>query len=183
MQTGSLAKLLGLALLMGLGVLIALGSILFYLDSELPVPEPSEVRWTRYTNQEVGFWLELPSVYLPDVSPDGHSVLFRFRGTPLVHVTWTDEASARQRGLWARHDPVARIELGGRPGKQYIYNHFDGPLGMRTYAYVVPHRERFLALEFRTRRTSLLEEFGLKRSPETEPDQLCQRILGSFHLQ
>ena len=58
--------------------------------------------------------------------------------------------------------------LDGRSGEKFVYNHYDGPFGMRTVSYVVPHGEKFLGLEFRT--------------GEEEPTATQAEILESFRF-
>ena len=86
-----------------------------------------------------------------------------------------------------REELVARARelgpaLGERAGKKYVYNHYDALAGVRTHAWVVPHRGRRLALEIRTRRVSMLEEFGIVAGQEIEPSEVSLRIVGSFRF-
>ena len=127
-------------------------------------PEPLEdhgLEWTTYES-ETGFFIDHPSVV--EAIPEGAGVAFAYKGTP-VRVIFTDSATAADHGLWVRSDPVEEIELAGRPGQKYVYNHWDGPVYVRTVAFVVPYRDQWLAVEFRT------------------PDELTsvqQRMLASF---
>lgn len=72
------------------------------------------------------------------------------------------------RGL--RQEGGKGIELDGRPGKKYVYDHRDGPFRARTIAYVIPYRDKYLGLEFQTDRElyavqlHILASFTLTRS-------------------
>ena len=85
-----------------------------------------------------------------------------------MSISHVDEQEGRNRGLRVKHGAVGSIQISGRPGSQYRYDHYDGPFYMRTVSYVVPHREKFLGLEFRTH----LEQ----------PDEVQRRILQSFRF-
>ncbi|MFQ5747175.1 MAG: hypothetical protein ACE5HF_08160 [Gemmatimonadota bacterium] len=114
-----------------------------------PMPGPGTFSWRTYENRVIGYRVEVPDIYRPDVSDDGSSVIFRWEGAPPVKVYFTDAAAARKRGLWVRHEPSGEIRLGGRSGRLYEYEHWDGPFVSAIRAYVVAHRGRELGLEFR----------------------------------
>jgi len=42
------------------------------------------------------------------------------------------------------------IELAGKQGLKYVYNHYDAIFYMRTISYVVDYKDKYLGLEFRT---------------------------------
>jgi hypothetical protein len=117
--------------------------------------------WKQYRNDHIGIALEYPAGCTVDA--DGDRVLIRYDGGPIISIAWLTEESARRNGLWPRHDPVGPVQLGGRTGRLYRYKHYDGPFGMRTTAFVVPHHDRYFALEFRTARDELgpLERYVL----------------------
>jgi hypothetical protein len=104
--------------------------------------------WKPYRNDAIGISLEYPGQC--SVEDEGQRVLIRFDGAPIISIAWTTEAGARKNGLWAGHDPIGPVQLGGRAGNLYRYTHHDGPFGMNTTSFVVPHREKLFALEFRT---------------------------------
>jgi hypothetical protein len=160
----------------------ALGYVLLspYRRPELPSPTLSHLEWTSYSDERIGFSIAVPAAFTVDSDED--SMLFRLDGTTLVHVGWLDEATADARGLWADHEPVSDIMLGGRPGKHYVYNHYQLFRGARTHAWVVPHRGRYLAVEIRTRRASMLEALGLRPRHDPPPGEVGQRILASFRF-
>jgi hypothetical protein len=108
----------------------------------------AEVVWTRYSNPVLGYSLDYPDTYT--LTEGGNHILLGYHSDPQVLVRYTDEAEGRQRGLWFGHAPADSIQLGGRPGKKYEYDHGDGPFYSRTIAYVVDYRDRYLGLEFRT---------------------------------
>ena len=83
-------------------------------------------------------------------------------------INYTTKREADERGLWADHKAAGKIKLAGQSGKQYIYNHYDGPFYMRTISYVIELDSKFLALEFRTQ--------------NEKTDSLQQHILESFTL-
>jgi hypothetical protein len=113
-----------------------------------PALDPSAVRWTATAIASLGVTVSHRDAYTP--SPQGGSYIpFRYgRFMPLI-VRWVDEAEGRRSGLWFASAPVAAITLGGIPGQEYVYTHYDGPLGARMIAYVIPWRGKYLALELR----------------------------------
>lgn len=126
--------------------------------------------WKAYRNDHIGIALEHPAQCT--VEGDGDRAIVRYDGAPIVSIAWLTEASARRNGLWAGHESVGPIEMGGRAGKRYRYTHYDGPFGMRTTSFVVPHHDRYLALEFRTPRDDLngLQQRVLASLSFTGPD-------------
>ena len=112
--------------------------------------------------------MDVPDLYASRKHGGGPNVLFRYDGYPVLSISLVDEREGHSRGLWVGHDPVGSIQLAGRDGEKYVYRHYDGPSYMRTVSYVVEHRDRWLAVEFRTE----LEE----------ADALQRRILESFRL-
>lgn len=133
-----------------------------------PNPAASAVVWKTYSNSVVGYSLEYPDVYTPQEHHQGRDVLFRYDDYPVISISHVDEEEGRGRGLWVKYGAVRSIQLSGRQGKQYRYDHYDGPLYMSTMSYVVPHQEKFLGLEFRTN----LEQV----------DEVQRRILRSFQF-
>jgi hypothetical protein len=131
-------------------------------------PPASAVAWKTYSNSVVGYTLEYPDIYESQEHHEVRDVLFRFDSYPVVSISHVDEQEGRSRGLWVQHDAVESIQIAGRPGNQYRYDHYDGPFYMRTMSYVVPHQEKFLGLEFRTNME--------------QPDQIQRRILQSFRF-
>jgi len=120
--------------------------------------------WKQYRNDQIGISLDYPAQC--SVDDEGHRVLIRYDGAPIISIAWTTEKGARKNGLWIGHDPVGPVQLDGRAGKLYRYTHHDGPFGMRTTSFVVPHREKLFALEFRT--------------PDEQLGPVAQRVLDSF---
>ncbi|MEE8156043.1 MAG: hypothetical protein V3T53_13910 [Phycisphaerales bacterium] len=153
-----------------------------YFRPELTTPGPEPVSWTTYVDDRLGFAVDLPSNFVADVGSDSSGVRFRLDGTSLVLIGWMDEAQADDHGLWADHDPVGDAELDGVAGKRYVYNHFDAITGVRTHATVIPYRGKFLSLSMRTRKASLLEDFGLKPREDPPPNAVQQRIAASFRF-
>lgn len=133
-----------------------------------PALSMASVEWATYTNEKVGYTVQYPANYTLDKSRNGRDVLFRYDGFPVLAVNFTTTDEADGRGLWADHEPVGDVDLAGQQGRQYVYNHYDGPFYMRTLSYVVEHRDRFLAVEFRTQNESV--------------DSLQHHILRSFTL-
>ena len=148
----------------------ALSALLMTGCSGTPPANPAvdAVVWRTYSNPMVGYSLEYPEIYTPQERYQGRDVLFRYDNYPVVSISHVNEEEGTSRGLWVKHGAVGSIQLSGREGNQYQYDHYDGPFYMRTVSYVVPHRERFLGLEFRTD----LEQ----------PDEVQTRILQSFRF-
>ena len=117
-----------------------------------PNPAASAVVWKTYSSSVVGYSLEYPNVYTSQEHHQGRDVLFRYDDYPVISISHVDDDDddGRSRGLWVKHGAVRSIQLSGRQGKQYRYDHYDGPFYMSTMSYVVPHQKKFLGLEFRT---------------------------------
>ena len=130
-----------------------------------PPPAEGSFEWTTYSNEAIGYAMSIPDVYRADEEGDGTAVLFRWEGRVPVKVYLTDERNGRHRGLWPGKDSDGAIELGGRPGRLYAYDHWDGPFGSAMRSYVVPYRGKELGLEFRS---------------DGELNEVNQRILESF---
>ena len=122
--------------------------------------------WNTYSNDVIGYTLRVPAVCEVEEADDGRDVLFRFLGAPIIAIRFVDESEGSERGLWVGHEPISETELSGRSGFRYRYDHYDGPFGMQTVSYVVPHRDRLIGLELRT---------GAPRPTTTQ-----QAILDSF---
>ena len=68
-------------------------------------------------------------------------------------------------------------------GKKYRYGHFDALFGVFTVSHVVPWREKYLALEFRTRRMSIYEDIGfIKTSVDRDLNRVELRMVESFRF-
>lgn len=119
-------------------------------DQTVPVNalRVDELTWVDYKNPVAAYRLQYPTVFGVDQEAGG-TVLFRYCGVPAL-VRFTDEAEGRRRGLWFGNEPVADITLAGHAGKKYLYTHYDGPFGVCTVAYVIPYRDKFIGVEFRT---------------------------------
>lgn len=136
-----------------LGILLGLGAVLTSCCREnvppLAMQQPDQLAWVSYTHSTLPYSLRYPDLFTVDEEKGG-SVFFRYGcGVPTV-VRFHDEKEGRRRGAWFGHEPVEDIQLNGHAGKKYIYDHNDGPFSVRTVAYVVPFRGKFLGLEFRT---------------------------------
>lgn len=129
-------------------VLIALGCV---RAPEWPMAE--SIEWKRYENVPIGYSFDVPAQREIDETAGG--TLIRYRGGPIIAINFVTEREGRERGLWSGHDAVGKASLGGRDGALYMYSHFDGPLSMPVISYVVPHRGKFLGLEFRVAGTEL----------------------------
>jgi len=137
------------------GPVVGLPLLFVLLATACTMPDPPEpatgtFEWTTFENSAVGFELEVPDSYRPDVESGVHAVLFRSDTGVPVKVYWTTEAESRSRGLWFGEAPLGPTILAGREGLLYEYVHCDGPLCSRMKSYVIPFRSRHLALEFRS---------------------------------
>ena len=151
------------------------------LRPDMPRVDASRTTWSHYSHQELGFSLDVPDAMKIEEGSEG--IVLSVEGVGLVFVSFISESEADDRGLWGGRDPAANTQLGGVAGKKYVYDHFDALAGVHTIAYVVPWRDRFLALEFRTRRTSLFEELGLIHvSEDRELNEAELRMLESFRF-
>lgn len=128
----------------------------------------SKVEWATYNNEQVGYTVQYPAAFTLQNSSNGRDLLLRHDGFPVIAINYTTRQEADSRGLWAGKEPAGDIELAGKAGEKYSYNHYDGPFYMRTFSYVIEHNDRFLAVEFRTKSDSV--------------DSLQQHILQSFSL-
>lgn len=113
-----------------------------------PLP-PKDFVWTTWSNAAVGYVLDVPDAYRPDVEDGGRTVFFRWGRAVPVKVYLSGEEVAADRGLWPGHESTARITLGGAPGSRYDYTHCDGPFCSRIASFVIEWRGEWLALEFR----------------------------------
>ena len=110
---------------------------------------PKEVKWAVHTSTKLKYSITYPTVLRSEEEESGE-VLFRHGWGVPVLVRYENEKEGRRRGVWFGHEPVGSIELGGRNGEKYIYEHWDGPFAARTVSYVVEYRGKYLALEFRS---------------------------------
>jgi len=115
-----------------------------------PPPAEGSFAWTTYTNEAVGYTISIPDVYAIDEEGAGAGVFLRWDGRVPVKVYLTDERNGRRNGLWPGEEPSGEIELDGRAGHLYEYDHWDGPFGSAMRSYVVPHDGKELGLEFRS---------------------------------
>ncbi|MGI9516949.1 MAG: hypothetical protein ACR2NP_07895 [Pirellulaceae bacterium] len=161
--------------------LVALASLPL-LRPDLPRVKADRVNWTRYTHAGLGVSLDVPESLHIEESSD--NVSMSLDGSGLVFISWISENDADDRGLWGGRQPNGDTKLGGVAGKKYVYDHFDALAGVHTIAHVVPFRDKFLALEFRTRRITVFEELGLIRGTEDRDlNQAELRMLNSFRFE
>lgn len=128
-------------------------------------PLVADTDWARYESARFGFALQYPAMCEVEEHPGG--VIFRHLGDPILVVNVSDEEEGRRRGLWFDHEPVGELVVAGRSAQRYDYIHFDGPAGVRTVSFVVPHDGRFLGVEMRI--------IG-------EPGPTQERVLSSLRL-
>ena len=152
-----------------------------YFSPELPQVELNDVQWQTYTNSKLGFAFDYPDAYNLETREDD-DVALRLDGSNLIVISHLTQQQADSRGLWADHKPVEDIELDGRAGKKYDYNHFDIFAGVHTISYVVPYKQKFLAIEFRTRRASVFESLGIKPRYDRELNEVEKKMLASFRF-
>lgn len=112
-------------------------------------PDINSVKWAKYSNPKLSCSLEYPDGYTIQEDHDKNGVLFRYDGSPVLLLRYTDEHEGRNHGLWFGHEAVEDIKLGEKSGQKYVYDHYDGPVYSRTVSYVIEYRDRFLGLEFR----------------------------------
>ena len=125
--------------------------LLFSCISEAPV-EFSSIKaesWKTYSNELVGYSLQYPEELEVDKSCKGKDALFRFDGYPIISINYVDSTEGAKRGLWIRHKSLGPTELSGKKGLKYTYIHYDAIFGMPVQSYVIPHKDRYLGLEFR----------------------------------
>lgn len=123
-------------------------------------PNTTDAEWQTYYSERAAYTLHYPQDYILEKEDSGSSVRLRWRDAPIVNISFIDRAESKRRGLWALHEPVGEIELGGKKGLKYIYDHCDGPFCMRTISYVVAHKGRYIGLAFRTADQDLPEIYG-----------------------
>jgi hypothetical protein len=115
-----------------------------------PHLDPASVRWVSTTIPSLGIVVTHPDAWVPDLSAGRGYVPFRSgRFMPLV-IRWVDEQEGRRSGLWVGHLPSGAIMMAGIAGEQVAYTHYDGPLGARMVAWVIPWKGRLLGVEIRT---------------------------------
>ena len=113
----------------------------------LPQLNDSDARWVAYANTELGYEFDYPELLEPSV--EGAEVQLRSQGRINARVVFVDRAEMDRRGLWGGSPSDELARMGGRQALIYRHEHWDGPLYAPTVAYVVPHRDRYLGLEFR----------------------------------
>lgn len=153
------------------GTVLGIVAVSFVGCAPVALEWPDEVlsgAWSTYHNDSLGYSLRYPAACSVDEDDGGRVVRFRYHGAPIIVVTFASEREAARRGLWPDHLPVGEATLGGRAGEKYVYNHYDGPFGVHTVSYVVPHEGRQLGMEFRT--------------DDDDPSPVQRQILGSFRF-
>ncbi len=164
--------------LAGVGIVASLP----LLRPDLPTVDAASVNWTSYSHEGMGIALEVPDAF--DIEEEPYGVRMYYDGSPLVMISCISETAADDRGLWGGREPTGDTELGGVAGKNYVYDHFDALAGVHTIAHVIPYRDKFLALEFRTRRISVFEELGLVRVAEDRQlNEAELRMFSSFRIE
>jgi hypothetical protein len=149
-----------------IGFLIAL---LTGCTSEAPEPlELSSINWMRYSSVELGVELRVPDTWSIEEHEDDSGVIFRQDGYPVLAISLLDENQARERGLWADHEPIGEDIFMGQPAQSYRYDHQDVLYILPTLSWVIPWRSRFLEVAFRTSKDQV--------------DITQQAILGNFRL-
>ena len=173
--------MLALLLFLGGGVFGYLVILSPYLDPELPRVE-LPAGWKEVRAEALGVALQVPDEYQVDEDRDETGFRVFYQGATKVDLMWSERQHAADRGLWARHEPLRRVELGGRRASYYLYTHFDAFSGVRTHSFVLPFQGKWLALEFRTRRVLPLEDVGLVRPEEPPLGETEHRILNSLRF-
>ena len=102
-----------------------------------------------FDNASVGYSVGYPEGLTAAVE-DGEEIWFRQDGHAFLRVVYSTQEEARNRGLWATAEPTAQVVVDGRRWHLHEYDHQDILKFVRTRSYVIAHRGRFLALEFRS---------------------------------
>ncbi len=129
-------------------------ALTFLTGCSLQGPEEldwSKVEWAVYENPELGISMKYPDVYKVR-EDERQGILFKYKGKLHMAIRYVNEKQGKRDGLWFNHPVSGHTELGFRDGSLYIYDYFTGPFFTRTLAYVVEHDDRYLGLEFRTRK-------------------------------
>ena len=149
--------------------LILTGTTIFLFwgcHSKAPeTPAMASVEWKTFSNPKLQYSLEYPDA-CEIVQYGDRSVFFKYNGGTIFRVEHVTEEECRDNGLWLTSKPIGEIQLGGRKGHRYIYNHYDGPIYSHTISYVTEHQGKFLGIEFRT--------------DNDELDEVHRHILNSF---
>jgi len=132
-------------------------------------PRAGTFEWAAYANEAIGISLEYPDAYKVEERSGGRDVSFKLGRSHAIRLSLLSAEEGKNRGLWFDRAPAADVDFAGRPGKRYEYIHGDGPFGSPVLSFVIPHRGRWLALEFRTMNTDL--------------DAVQRRILESCRLE
>ena len=118
-------------------------------------PNTTDAEWQTYHNERAAYSLRYPADYALERDRDELDVRLRWQDAPIINISFANKEQSKEHGLWARHEPVGEIALGGKKGLKYIYNHCDGPFCMRTISYVVAHKGGYIGLAFRTEERDL----------------------------
>ena len=124
------------------------------------------VPWQSYARPDIGFTIDAPAEF--QVEQNSSDTVFRYQGFPVLRVLLVDAEAARARGLWATSQPIGQAQVAGQTADVYAYDHQDLFTYTHTLAYVLPHGEQQLGIEFRTEGDTL--------------DATEGRILASFRL-
>lgn len=122
--------------------------------------------WQSYTRPDIGFTIDVPAGF--EAEQVGDDTVFRYQGFPVLRVLLVDAEAARTRGLWVTSKPVGQAQVAGQTAEVYAYDHQDLFTYTHTLAYVLPHGDKQLGIEFRTASDTL--------------DATEQRILNSFQF-
>jgi len=131
-------------------IMIILGPCLLSCRHEPLEAIPQEdVHWKDYRNPAMGLALSYPDPY--EIQREsGEFVFFLHGDRTAARLNFVTEREGRSRGLWFGNASTGDIQMAGRVGQRYDYTHWDGPFGDLTIAFVVPYRDRYLGLEFRS---------------------------------
>lgn len=134
-------------------LLIAVAVMMFGCAAPVPEDLAADTPLTPYASESLGFRFEYPPRYT--IYFQGNSIAFQDAGNTAIRITLTTREGATNRGLWGRNEPVVSTAFGGTQGHVYHYEHWDGPSYVPTIAFVVPHRQLELGVEFRTQAPEL----------------------------
>ncbi len=140
-------------------ILCAAGLVAIMMVSGCQSPAPAlpafdTVAWSVYHDDNVGYSLAYPDSFVVKTYGDGE-VAFTTDGHTAFRVAFVTDWEADKRGLWVKHQPVEAMDIAGRPGHKYIYDHYDGPFSAHTVTYAIEYSGKLLGLEFRTNNNML----------------------------
>ncbi len=144
--------------------LIALATLFVSCESTPPAQPPIDtVNWKTYTNYELGYSLQHPSVY--SVHEDEQGVFFRLKGYPVLVVRYLKSIEDQQSIDRLQIYDDENLNTERRTWTRYTFDHYDAVFYSSNVAFIKPFNKQFITIQFRV---------------DKELDPVHRQILKSF---